>query len=545
MVMKSFISKFFLLCLAVTSSVCATSVPTPPPPTATVYVKMKDGAELPTDLYYPPHTDISNEYPCILIRVPAGRKAAPWTHLAHMAGDHYVIAIQDTRSAIDTEGKSLPCLDDSQDGYDAVEWLAASSFTNGKIGTLGCSGAGITQIMLAPTAPPSLRCQYIGQAAGSLYHHVVFPGGQFSKNLVESWLGAYASNKNAIALIKSQPIYNDFWGMANSIDKSHNVDVPAVHYAGWFDPFLQGTIDAFQARNDDGKEGAKGKQKLLIGPWNHYWPYDLTIGEFEVVDQGKAPPVEMGPLRWFDRHLKGLPNGAEHIPTVIYFVMGPFDGSPSSGNVWRFSDTWPIPAKMTEMYLTADKNLSKEKPASQTEYQFASDPNRPVPTIGGKNIFLDSGPMDQSTLEGRDDVVVFTTEPFAEDTEITGNIIANMYFMSNVEDTDISIRLTDVYPDGKSLLILDGIARTGVTFHNAPKTFLKEPTLMPIDLETTSLVFAKGHKLRIIVAGTNYPRFEASLNLDAEGKPSVAKTTIFTGPNTPSHLLLPVIVSEK
>jgi hypothetical protein len=129
--------------------------------------------------------------------------------------------------------------------------------------------------------------------------------------------------------------------------------------------------------------------------------------------------------------------------------------------------------------------------------------------------------------------------------EITGNIVANIYFTSSVEDTDIAIRLTDVYPDGKSLLIVDGIANTGIAFHNAPKDHLNEPVLLPVDLQTTSIVFAKGHRLRISIAGSNYPRFEANQNLDSQGNPSVANIKIYTGAKTASHVLLPVAEVTK
>ncbi len=544
------LARLFAFCFMLTAALgCYAAETAPqlpePAPTVTVYAKMGDGTELPTDLYYPPNGEIGKTYPCLLVRVPAGRKAPPWTALSRLAHYDYVVAIQDTRNVLDKSGKTLPCVADGRDGYDAVEWLANSSFTNGKVGTIGFSAAGISQLMMAPTAPPSLYCQYIGQAAGSLYHHAIYQGGQFNKNLVESWLGLHAPDKDVLAAVKSQVHYNDFWKQVNTMEVAHQVDVPAVHYGGWYDPFLQGTIDSFVARQHHGKEGAKEEQKLLIGPWNHFWPLDLTLGEFNVPAAAKQLPEEFSPVRWFDHHLKERDNGADGIHAVTYFVMGPLDGTASSGNVWRHADQWPIPAKMTTYYLTASRTLTTTPEKESGSLSFESDPANPVPTIGGRNLFLPSGPRDQRSIEGREDVLVFTTEPFAEDMEITGQIVAHLYFTSSVPDTDIAVRLTDVYPDGKSVLVVDGINRTGMAFHNQPKEHLNQPVMLPIDLQATSLVFAKGHRLRISIAGSNYPRYEVNQNrgieYDSKEPPAIAKTAIHFGINTPSYVLLPIV----
>lgn len=506
-------------------------------PATTIHVPMRDGKELPVDLYYPAGSSISNDFPCILLRLPGGRKAEPWIQLANLANAGFVVAIQDTRSALDKEGKTVPYFSDGwdqqQDGYDTINWLASSSFTNGKIGTIGFSAAGITQILLAPTAPAALKCQYIGQAPASLYHHAIYPGGRLQKNQVETWFKLYAPHPSVLELVKFHPNYNDFWRMVDASRVAHQVKVPALHYGGWFDPFIQGTIDAFQTRQTQGGEGAKGTQKLLIGPWNHFWPQDLSLGDFKVPENAKEAPIDISAKRWFDYYLKGIDNEVPKIPTVTYFVMGPFDGTPSSGNVWRHADTWPIPAIQTPFYLTAEKTLSEAKAVKPAKFPYTYDPENPVLTNGGRNLFLPSGPKDQRSNESRQDVLVFTSSPLTEDLEVTGHLFVKLFISSQLSDIDLAINLTDVYPDGKSLLIAEGFKRVDVTPLQKGK-----PQEVEIDLWSTSLVFAKGHSIRIAIAGSNYPRYELSTKkISAESQ----DCQILVGPEYPSRLILPVV----
>ena len=287
---------------------------------------------------------------------------------------------------------------------------------------------------------------------------------------------------------------------------AHRVQAPAVHQGGWYDTFLQGTIDAFISRQELGGEKAKVEQKLVIGPWVHRWPAITKLGDFEVPKEGYAPPNEIDPKRWFDYYLKGEANGIEKVAPVVYYVMGPFDGSPSSGNVWRQAKTWPVPHVDMLFYLTAEKTLiERPAPFKESTLHYIHNPHDPVPTIGGRNLFLESGPMDQRPIEQRKDVLVFTTEPLAEDLEVTGNLLCKLAFSSNEADTDVAVRLTDVYPDGRSILISDGIYRTGNLKASASSKGIQ---MVDVDLWSTSLVFAKGHRIRISVTGSNFPRFE-------------------------------------
>jgi hypothetical protein len=517
-------------------------------PSTTVKIPMQDGKELATDIYLP--SPGAKNLPTLLVRSPPGRQAEPALAALALLKEGYAIAIQETRSAADPEGKTMPCLDDAKDGADTVAWLAKAEFSNGKVGTFGRSALGIAQLLMAPGSPDSLKAQYIEFACGSIYHHAAYPQGQFHKHQIESWLGYYAKDPIHTETLKRERHYSSFWRRFDSIPKAHQVTVPAVFVAGWFDTFLSGTLEAFDTRQKQGGEGAKGEQKLIIGPWTHFWPSDKTLGDYEVPKVGQQPPVNLSAEKWFAHYLKGEDNGIEKTAPVTYYVMGPFDGSRSKGNVWKTAKSWPVPSEPVSFYLTANQGLSTDEQKGSYHYSFDYDPDHPVPTVGGRNLFIPSGPKDQSEIEARKDVLVFTTAPLKEDLEVTGNLKAKIFFSTDADDTDLAVRLTDVYPDGKSLLISDNAVRLASLFHDRRSVSSRdhpEPHEVEVDLHSTSLVFAKGHKIRLSITSSNYPRFEKNLNtrLDDEGHHTlphkVAKNTVWTGTPTLSRLILPVV----
>lgn len=515
-------------------------------PDFTLLIPMRDGTELPTDIYLPPNGGLK-AHPCILLRNPSGKRAQPWLHIAALNKFGYVIAIQDTRNRLDQDGITMPYFSDGwgeeKDGYDAVEWLAQSPFTNGEIGTIGFSAAGITQLLMAPSAPPSLKCQYIGVAAANLYSEAVFNGGQVLKNQVEGWWASHGNNPDVLAFVINQRDYNDFWDKFNTIKVAEMVTVPALHYGGWYDIFLQGTIDGFVSRQYQGGIGAKGKQKLLIGPWTHSWPRNPKIGDFDVPKEGVRAPFDFSPQTWFAYYLKGEGHAIEEIPPVTYYVMGPFDGTPSKGNRWKTSQDWPIPSEKKTLYLTSRGELQAHVPFESKSQSYVYDPMDPSPTIGGRNLFLEPGAKDQRRLEGRPDILLYTTETLDEDLEVTGHVTAQIYGTTDCVDTDIVARLTDVYPDGKSVLICDGICRFNTIRTLLDPVGASTPTEMEVDLGITSMVFAKGHRIRLSVASSNYPRYEKNMNVSStEDVPcKKAHNKVWSGASTPSRLNLPVV----
>lgn len=505
-------------------------------PDLTVLVPMRDGTELPTDLYFP-----SNQYdnlPCVLIRSPSGRNSHHGRHFAHFSKNGYLIAIQDTRSSLDPFGKTIPYLADGwgkhQDGYDSVEWLAKSPFTNGRIGTYGFSALGITQLMMAPTAPPSLKCQYIGVAAGSLYHHAVYPSGCLLKNQVEGWLGLYAKDPSVYHFLGLQPEYNDFWSLFNTISKAESVNAPAIHLGGWFDIFIQGTIDSFISRQKYGKENALGKQKLIIGPWTHHWPDNLSLGDFKVPENAVKLPSQYHPEKWFATHLLNV-SEEEKLPNVTYYVMGSLDNPSLYGNEWRTSDVWPIEATLTPFYLTSKGGISQINENIDSKYEYSYSLKNPIPTIGGRNLFMESGPKDQSEIESREDVLLFTSHPLDENLEITGQIFLKLFCNSSVNESHIVARFCDVYPDGRSILISDGIALLKKDKENK-KDFYE----VLLDLWSTSIIIGKGHAIRISLSNSNYPRFE-----NKSSNAMKIDQFIFTGKNRPSAVYFPIVKNKK
>lgn len=508
-------------------------------PDLTVNIPMRDGLELPTDIYYP--KEDPKTCPLILVRTPSGKRAFYQSYIPlNEAG--YVVAIQDGRSYLDKEGKTFPWLSDGwgplQDGYDTVEWLAKSPHCNGKIGTMGFSAMGMTQLLLAPTKPTALKTQYIGFAASDIYSHAMFRGGVLKKKQVEGWLGSYAKDPKILGTALNHDKSSPFWQCLDCTAQADKVAVPVLHYGGWFDVFSQGTIDAFVALQEKGDSGAKGKQVLVMGPWTHHWPRDLTLGDFKIPDNGVRPPVNLSPKNWFDYHLKEQQNALQKIPPVIYYVMGPLDGSSARGNEWKTAKKWPVPAKDGLFYLTGQNELETSLPA-KSHLSFRYDPLNPVPTIGGRNLFLEAGPKDQRPIESRPDILVFTSQPLKEDIEVTGRLTAFIVAATDKKDTDIAVRLTDVYPDGRSVLIADGIR----SMRTVPGFQPNQPTEVEVDLWSTSQLFVKGHRIRVTVTSSNYPQFEKNPNTGGlpDAKPEVATNTLYFGKETPSRLVLPVV----
>ncbi len=227
------------------------------------------------------------------------------------------------------------------------------------------------------------------------------------------------------------------------------------------------------------------------------------------------------------------------LPPVIYYTLGPLDGTEGVGNEWKTADSWPIPSKPRHFYLSSDHMLAPSEQKESHSVSFRYDPRNPVPTVGGRNLFIDSGPKDQREIEKRGDVIIFTTEPLKENLEVTGRIHASIYFETDKKDTDVVVRLMDVYPDGKSVLIVDGIRRLSTVQGFKPGV----PVKAGVDLWSTSQVFAKGHRIRVSISSSNYPQFDKNYNngVGPQADPEIAANTIHFGEKTPSKVTLPVI----
>ncbi len=518
-----------------------------------ITVPMRDGTELPTTILLPAkegatqgnsNQENSIKYPCVLVRQPLGKKyASPsWLQLATKG---YMVAIQSTRSSCDASGETLPYLTDGygalQDGYDTVEWLAASPWCNGKVATIGSSATGITQLLLAPAQPPHLVCQYIEVAPPSLYDYAIWPGGQFRKEPVEGWLQTHKFAPSVLQLLKSQPTYDAFWRQFDARKVAARVQASQVHVGGWYDVFVQGTIDAFQTVREASNAKVRGNHKLIIGPWGHRWRNSTTFGDFAPIALAKSPPIQIE--EWLDFHMKATNNHVQEAPDIQYYVMGPLDGTPSEGNKWRSAHKWPPDSILCQMYLSQNRELtsaSNEKELGTVDVIF--DAANPVPTIGGRNLFLPDGPKNLAALEKRPDVVFFTSKPLSHDTEVTGRIMARLYVSNVFTQRDVCCRLADVYPDGKSIIIAEGVTHIHPQENTSSENTVSasDPQPVSVDLWSTSMVFAKGHRIQLLVSGSLFPSYDTSLapNPD-EAKEHNICFTIHNGGKYASALSLP------
>jgi hypothetical protein len=513
-------------------------------------VPMRDGVSLATDVALPQG---EGPWPALLARTPYDKKAIP---LELIAAQGYAAVAQDVRGRFASQGLPMAFLDDGwgerQDGYDTVEWVAAQPWCNAKVGTFGPSALGITQNMMAGAAPPHLVCQHVAVACSDVYGQAVFQGGAFRKALVEGWLGGNQWPDENLKLMTAHPHYDELWAMLSPESRHAHVTVPTYQLGGWYDIFSQGNIDSFVGLQTRGGEGARGRQKLVMGPWTHGGMTKREQGDLTYPANCTSRGGLVDMKRWVDHWLKGIDTGMMKEPPVTYYVMGDVDDPAAPGNEWRTASAWPVPARETPYYLRSDGRLTTEPPAGdEAPHSYTYDPNNPVPTVGGANLLLPAGPMDQRLTEERPDVLCFSTPPLTRPLEATGRISVRLYAASSGRDTDFTAKLSDVYPDGRSMLLLDGIIRA--RHRNSVRT---EELLQPgqvyefgIDLWSTSIVFNAGHRVRVAISSSNAPRFDPNPNTGepfrASDRTIAATNTIYHDAAHASALLLPVVEASQ
>lgn len=534
----------------------------------TEMIKMPDGVKLATDVYR--NQKLKAKVPVVLIRTPYGKEEMANMLVTPMQGKSMALAIQDVRGRFASEGISSSFLDDVTDGYETVEWLAAQPWSNGKIGTAGISALGITQYLMHKKPSPHLVCQHIMAAPPSLYH-IVYPGGAVRRGLFFGWLIGQNFPLQVMQLLLSQVDYNALWSMIDLTPDYNKVNVPIMHISGWYDLYLQGQLDAFVNIQKMGGPKAKGKQRLVIGPWTHAGFLGMrgtNMGVLTYPDNAKYNITKI--FDWFDECLLGKDMGFESGPIIRYYVMGDVTDKNAPGNQWRETNNWPIKSKETKYYFYKDKSLSTKKPATKDDYlTIVDDPFNPVFTLGSKEHGEEREPVDLQPIESRKDVLVFSTPPLTKPLEITGNITANIYFSTDVVDTDFAVRVSDVYPDGKSILLTDGIARASHKESYEYRISLTPAKLYEIKVQIwpTSIVFNKGHKIRVVLSGTNFPRFDINQHNgfyfdispgelekaketglekyiytpDTSADTKIANTNIYLNKDYASYIVLPVI----
>ena len=557
-----------------------------------VAMKTRDGITLHADIYRQPG---DAKFPVLLQRTPYdktngndfGRRAA---------ARGYLVVIQDVRGRYTSEGEWYTFKHESEDGYDTIEWAAALPNSNGKVGMFGGSYVGATQMLAAIGHPPHLAgiCPVV--TASNYHENWTYQGGAFEQWFNESWGSGLAQDTlnrairhdtNALAgdmvlPLTQYPIFNiaapadgaaltrtlapyfidwathtdydSYWKQWSIEENYANIQVPALTVAAWYDIFQGGSIRNYLGlKAHAGSEAARTNQKLLItigghaGAGSHIGTVDFGAAAADYDENSIT-------LDWYDYLFLGKQNDFATNKPVKLFVMG--------DNKWRNEETWPLErAKSTHYFLhsagksntaTGDGTLSTTAAHSEPADNFTYDPANPVPTVGGPlccdSQHLPAGPRDQKEVEARPDVLVYSTPPLEQDTEVTGPILLDLFAKSSAVDTDFTAKLVDVWPNGYVQNLTEGILRGRYRESTAAAPKLLEPNKTyeyKIDLWSTSNVFLKGHIIRVEVSSSNFPRFDRNLNT---GKSAATDSQFVKATNTilhdkeyPSALILPIV----
>ncbi len=555
-----------------------------------VPIPMADGTILRADVYRP---SAAGRYPVLVERVAYELEERCRYAGEYYASRGYVVIGQNVRGRFASEGEFVPFRDDGwsghRDGYDTILWAGAQPWSNGAVGMFDGSYSGGTQYLLTPTQPPFLKALFVREGMSDIYRDTVFRGGTHQLALSRGWtidatlaplqqgvtpaltaararLEQAAQNREQwyrhLPLTSCPPLEGiadwyfvdlthpedgPYWWPTSLSRHFHEVDVPIMHLGGWFDVFLGSTLRCFHGIRTQGKtETCRLNQRLIIGPWIHgpsqigeHLVGELDFGPYAAFDLFKSR------LRWYDYWLKNVPNGVMDSLPVRVFLMG--------ANQWLEAESWPLPdITYQPIYLRGgtgqtaaslnNGNLTFAFPdENEPAESFLYDPATPIESL---LTYPFLGPKDHQSVEGR--MLTYTSQPLEYDLTVIGPVKAVLYAMSSAPDTDWVVRLCDVWPDGRSMSVCDGIlrARYRASFAQPTLMHLGQVYRFEIDLQATAQVFAAGHQLRVEVTSSDFPRYDRNLNtggvfgLETQGQ--VANNTLFHDGPRASHILLPI-----
>ncbi|MDB6038644.1 MAG: putative acylase and diesterase [Verrucomicrobiales bacterium] len=509
----------------------------------TIFVRMRDGVELATDVHKGEGT---NALPVILGRTPYNKNSLDAIGTEAMRRG-FILVAQDCRGRFASEGENLPFNLDGPDGFDTLEWITKQTWCNGKIGTWGGSAGALTQFQMITSGTDKISAQHLTVGAPNLYE-VVYINGVFRKALVEDWLRGAQWGSNALARWVAHPIYDDYWSERDASRDYKKANAPALHIGGYWDIFAQGTIDAFVGYQEKGGPKARGKQRLVMGPWTH-GVLQEKAGELTFPNAKNPPGKVHDAWKWFDLTLKGNTSNQNVEPAVTYYVIGDVNDPKAPGNVWRTADHWPpVQATPTKYFLRSDRSLGDPEPGIGDPLSYTYDPANPAPTVGGPQLTIPAGPMDQKTVEARADVLVFTSPQLTSPIEVTGRVRAQVWVSADVPDTDFIARLCDVYPDGRSFNLCEGAIRARFRAGRNKESFLEPGKIYPMDiyLWSTSVIFNSGHRLRLQISSSSAPGYDPNPNTGAPFRANTearkANLKLYVDSGHPSHVVLPVVM---
>jgi hypothetical protein len=555
-----------------------------------VAMKTRDGVTLYADIYRPAG---EGPFPVLLQRTPYDKNnASVFAHQAVARG--FMVVVQDVRGRYTSEGEWYPFKHETDDGYDTVEWAAALPHSNGKVGMFGGSYVGATQMLTAIGHPPHLAgiCPVV--TASNYHENWTYQGGAFEQWFDESWTSGLAQDtanrairqstnallgSNALPLKQypvfniqtgangavltrvlapyfldwlDHPAYDSYWKQWSIEENFASIQVPALTVAAWYDLFQGGSLRNYLGiKAHGGSEAARNGQRLLIAIGGHSG-WDRTVG---AVDFGPDAVFDENAvtLAWYEYLLQGKQNEFATEKPVKIFVMGE--------NKWRYEDDWPLQrAQETSYFLhsagkansaSGDGSISVAPATREAPDSFVYDPANPVPTVGGPlccdSVHLAPGPRDQKEVESRADVLIYSTPPLDHDTEVTGLVTLDLFAQSSAADTDFTAKLIDVGPDGFAQNLTEGIlrARYRESTSEAKPIVPGKIYEYKIDMWSTSNVFLKGHRIRVEVSSSNFPRFDRNLNTGTSAAEDAtfvkATNTVLHDREHPSALVLPVV----
>jgi putative CocE/NonD family hydrolase len=559
-----------------------------------IMVPMRDGVRLSTDVYRP--KTVTGPLPTILIRLPYNKATyrGATVPATYFASHGYAVAVQDVRGKFASEGTYRVYEGDMTDWSDTFDWIGTQPWSTGQIGTYGCSYLGEGQIIAAQQRHPR-HIAAIAQAAGGNIGRVgrrrefwgSVEGGAFSISINFGWMPVFAStekgakpmpNVDLASFFRTLPVIDmtdragsPSWDWRNFLERSpddpwwdrqgyltadDSVSVAALHVSSWFDMAQEALEEAEIFRKNALNDRAKNGQYAIISPTVHCASEaasaNTKVGDLEVGD-ARLHYWETY-LAWFDRWLKGNEHAIDSLPRVQYYVIG--------RNEWRKADRWPVPQmRETAFYLRSDGGantrngngrLSLEAPKTERADTFTYDPANPVPSRGGSICCTGNpkdvpGSFDQSDIEQRPDVLTYTTDALRDGLELTGPMRAVVFLSSDAADTDITVKLTDVFPDGRSMNMQEGITRVRYRDGFDRPRMMSRGTVyeVPVDLHATSWYLPPGHRLRVEISSSNFPRFDRNLNTGGrnydETTWKTAKNTVHHSAAHASRLILPVV----
>lgn len=525
-----------------------------------------DGVKLVANIYHPTK---EIKTPTILVRIPFSS-----TFKNNLGADAignfwatrgYTVVIQRARGRYKSGGNFYPLRYEREDGIETLIWLAKQSWFNGKLGMWGGSAFGYSQWVLADQKNPGPDALMI-QIASSDFHSMFYPGGAFSLESALFWaLRSYGNEDrtpnfgdlergfNGFPLVEADnraaldiPFFNDwvthnmrdsYWKDIDGDERASRLNAPVLLMAGWYDPFLPTQLHDFEVIKQSTNDRVAKSSRLIIGPWTHADSVKFPDG----YSDADYRPASLAPsIEWFDRNLMDKSEGLAIAPVKL-FVMGE--------NKWRDENEWPLTrTKYISYYLHStgnantvfgDGRLDKTKPSSsEQDDHFKYNPQNPVPTSGGAMLGPRAGVALQNEVEKRPDVLVYSTEVLSQALELTGSIKLILNVNTDAPQTDFTAKLVDVYPNGRAYNISSGVLRRA--YSSGEKS-----TEIEIELWPTSTLLGIGHRIRLEVSSSDFPRYDRNPNtknlIARETETQIASQTIHHDQLAPSYLILPTI----